>query len=67
MRKTTASWREILVLACGSGADVALVQRPLVRRDVQIVLLDQDHDALAFAMARPRPCATAWRPSAGTC
>ncbi|MGE0816556.1 MAG: class I SAM-dependent methyltransferase [Vicinamibacterales bacterium] len=42
----------ILVLACGSGADVALVQRSLVRRDVQIVLLDQDHDALAFAMAR---------------
>ncbi|MEZ5288897.1 MAG: class I SAM-dependent methyltransferase [Vicinamibacterales bacterium] len=42
----------ILVLACGSGADVALVQRPLARRDVQIVLLDQDHDALAVAVAR---------------
>jgi extracellular factor (EF) 3-hydroxypalmitic acid methyl ester biosynthesis protein len=42
----------ILVLAAGSGADVAMVQRELVGRDVQLVLLDQDRDALDFAMNR---------------
>lgn len=42
----------VLVLACGGAADVRLVQRPLRRRDTQLVLVDQDAAALDFALAR---------------
>jgi extracellular factor (EF) 3-hydroxypalmitic acid methyl ester biosynthesis protein len=42
----------VLVLASGGAADVRMVEDELVELDTQVVLLDQDADALAFARAR---------------
>lgn len=42
----------VLVLASGGAADVRMIQDELAELDTQVVLLDQDADALAFARER---------------
>ncbi len=42
----------VLVIASGGAADVRMVQDDLVDLGAQIVLVDQDADALAFALER---------------
>lgn len=42
----------VLVLASGGAADVRMIQDELVELGTQVVLLDQDADALAFARER---------------
>jgi len=42
----------VLVLASGGAADVRMIQDALVRLGTRVVLVDQDADALAFALER---------------